>query len=369
MLSNEGIRVEMRDCTVENTLPFGYTSSSILTELKTCVFWTIQRNVEVKTNLKSEEKITKINKIDDKDKIKDDLSLEISDDGSRYVTKYDIKIKSPSLLLYSSIFTGFNTMFKLYDHSKISIEGCFIENFKDNAIELYNPKFAKLENWQIKDNERSGVTIEWDDHLEETHKWKVVEIDNWEINNNGMNGIEIYWSKFAAQNLFIQLNNLKLSNNKENGVLLARMAITHLTINEWKMTNNGAKGLIIRSVHSRTNKPKFIVQKSKFNKNRDNGIIIEDSGVQLNEVEWTNNFRSGISIFGTEKPSKLPSNAIDFLINKPMNISIHNSTINENKYCGITATNHWKGRISISKSNMSMNSLDGVQLLNTFTEM
>ena len=244
-----------------------------------------------------------------------------------------------------------------------------MEKFRDNWIELSNPKWVKLIRTRIKNNSRSGVTIEWDNNLEETHKWKVVEIDGWEFSYNKLNGLEVYCNEFAAQNLSIEVRNSKFSNNMESGAFIARMALTNLAISDWKMEKNGAKGLIIRSIHSRTNKPKFQIKSSKFSKNKETGILIEDSGVQMDDVECNMNGRSGLEIIGTQKPLELSSDVINFLVKRPMNINLENVKINENKGWGIKITDYWKGRVTIQKSIISNNMGDGVFLSNTYTEL
>ena len=97
------------------------------------------------------------------------------------------------------------------------------------------------------------------------------------------------------------------------------------------MEKNGAKGLIIRSIHSRTNKPKFQIKNSKFSKNKETGILIEDSGAQMDDVECNLNGRSGLEIVGTQKPLELSSDVINFLVKRPMNINLESVKINENK--------------------------------------
>lgn len=355
----------MRDCMIENSIPFGSTSSSILTELKTCVFSTIEKNSVSKGKFNSESK----NKLNTKVKMEDNWSIDESDDGSILGDYHQENAKPPTILLYSSVFMKFNTMFKIADDSKLLIEGCFMENFKENWVMLANPKLIKLINSKITYSEMSGVTISWSDSVEETQKWKAIEIEGWEITNNNINGIEIYWDSFVAQNLSVEIKNSKISENKENGLFIARIALTELVIHECKIINNGSKGLVLRSVHSKNNMPKFTIYNSKINKNKEIGILLEDSGAEIGYSEWWNNFRHGIWIIGTNKPAQISNEVINFLIKRPMNINIESMKINENKWCGVTSTNFWKGKISIAHSSISMNWEDGVMLSNTFTEM
>ena len=357
----------MRDWTIENTSIQDnalYVGSS---NPKLWVFSTIEQlnNPEIQSkfcgNLSKKGNIIK-------NKVMDYISEEDSDSDWEK-SSIEANVKFPTIVLNSSAFMNFNTMFRFPNHSKILLDGWFMEKFRDNCIELTNPKWIKLIGARIKNNSRSGVVVEWDNNLEETPKCKVVEMDGCEFSYNKLNGIEIYWNEFAAQNLTIELKNSKFSNNIENGAFIARMALTNLTISDWKMEKNGAKGLIIRSIHSRTNKPKFHIQNSKFNRNKEIGMLIEDSGVQMENVEWSLNSWNGLDIIGTQKPAELSSDVVNFLVKRPMNIYLDSVKMNENKVWGIKITDYWKGKITILKSIISNNFADGILLSNTYTEL
>lgn len=100
--------------------------------------------------------------------------------------------KTPTLILHSSSFSNFSTMFKLPKDCKISLEGCFLESFRDNCVELRNTKVLKMSNTTVKNSEMSGVVLKWDRTSVEAHKGRAVMFADCQILNNRMSGIEIY---------------------------------------------------------------------------------------------------------------------------------------------------------------------------------
>lgn len=114
---------------------------------------------------------------------------------------------------------------------------------------------------------------------------RVISVRDTNLVFNKMNGAEIYSEDFVEQNLLIEFENVKATNNGQVGIFAARMAIYDLRIVGCKVMNNKGKGCILKVIHQRENKNTFVVKDSKFSENKDIGLQIDDTGLNILDVQ------------------------------------------------------------------------------------
>jgi len=210
----------------------------------------------------------------------------------------------------------------------------------------------------------SGMTVLISEVFDIQAFWRVISVIGSNFNSNKMNGIEIYTDEFDDQNLAIICQKSNFLTNDQIGLFIGKMAINELEIIDWKACTNGSRGCKLNIVHHRANKNSFKISNSKFSENKDTGLQIDDCGVNISNTHCNNNKKYGLSINGTFRPSNVPVEINEFIMNWPMDTTLNKVSCINNQIHGLSIKSYWKGGISITNWAMNKNSEDGILLYN-----
>lgn len=184
-----------------------------------------------------------------------------------------------------------------------------------------------------------------------------------------MNGVEIYSDDFIDQNLNIAIEGTNFLTNSQIGLLIARIAINQLDIDNCKACTNSSKGCVINIVHHRANQNVFSISNSKFSDNKETGLQIDDSGFSISKVQSNNNSKNGISLHGTFKPKEVSEEVEEFLKESPMNTTMTKVSSINNQLHGISVKSYWKGIVTISDCSVLRNKMDGIHIYNPIPKL
>ena len=97
---------------------------------------------------------------------------------------------------------------------------------------LVNPRFFRMsESNLIRTQINSGLNIRWLSDSIEKHKSRIIDIKQNDFGVNYYCGIEIQGNCYSAHNIKINVSRNYIYRNKKEGMLLAQLALSAVTIN------------------------------------------------------------------------------------------------------------------------------------------